>query len=173
MFFIIAATTIPSGDHQSMAVWSSCFKVKMLRVMTHINYTLISNLYNSWWFPPSKQIVNRGSGCNIGYFFEWNILNNVLFWDSLYCNFSLGFQNFNKDTIRFEKNQYVEISNTLFSYIDFIINFLTIHIWLRPAIFNEFYFPHRVFSRIPSLNAIVRTVTSVTMVNGGVKVSKD
>ena len=50
---------------------------------------------------------------------------------------------------------------------------MTIHIWLSPAIFNEFYFPHRVFSRIPSLNAIVRTVTSVTMVNGGVKVGKD
>nr|XP_022296834.1 N-fatty-acyl-amino acid synthase/hydrolase PM20D1-like [Crassostrea virginica] len=29
----------------------------------------------------------------------------------------------------------------------------------------------RVFSRIPSLNAIVRTVTSVTMVNGGVKLN--
>lgn len=29
----------------------------------------------------------------------------------------------------------------------------------------------RLFSRIPSLNAIVRTVTSVTMVNGGVKVN--
>ena len=35
------------------------------------------------------------------------------------------------------------------------------------------YFPFRVFSRLPSLNAIVRTVTSVTMVNGGVKVKKD
>lgn len=84
--------------------------------MTHINYTLISNLYNSWWFPLSKKIVDRGNGCNIGFFFEWNILNSTVFYFGIHsiAIFLLGFQNFNKDTIRIKKNQYVEISNTLF-----------------------------------------------------------